>query len=98
MKIVPKKDIKIPIKSSIIIDLEYELNNVDFSNSLKRISSYYNVVNILKGWTEYDDGSITEEQLWFLINYLQDSTMELRECYFNMIEMLEEGRYSDASV
>lgn len=88
---------RIPIKDSIIIDLKYELDNVDFSNDLEEIKSYYFIVSKLDEWTEYDDGSITEEQLMLLINYLQESMAPLNESYFNMIEMLESGRYPDAT-
>ena len=80
---------RIPIKDSIIIDLKYELDNVDFSNDLEETKSYYFIVSKLDEWTEYDDGSITEEQLMLLINYLQESMLPLSESYFNMIEMLE---------
>lgn len=88
---------RIPIKDSIIIDLKYELDNVDFSNDLEEIKSYYFIVSKLDEWTDYDDGSITEEQLMLLINYLQESMTPLNESYFNMIEMLESGRYPDAT-
>ena len=50
----------------------------------------------LDEWTDYDDGSITEEHLMLLINYLQESMLPLSESYFNMIEMLESGRYPNA--
>ena len=43
-----------------------------------------------------DFGCITEEQLMLLINYLQESTTPLSESYFNMIEMIETGRYPNA--
>ena len=87
---------RIPIKDSIIIDLKYELDNVNFSNDLEEIKSYYFIVSKLDEWTDYDDGSITEEQLMLLINYLQESMLPLIESYFNMIEMLESGRYPNA--
>lgn len=95
MKIEPN-DNRIPIKDSIIIDLKYELENVDFANSVEETKSYYYIVSKLEEWQDYDDGSITEEQLMLLINYLQDSLTPLNECYFNMIDMIETGRYSDA--
>lgn len=95
MKIEPN-DNRIPIKDSIIIDLKYELENVDFANSIEETKSYYYIVSKLEEWQDYDDGSITEEQLMLLINYLQDSLTPLNECYFNMIDMIETGRYSDA--
>lgn len=87
---------RIPIKDSIIIDLKYELDNVNFSNDLEEIKSYYFIVSKLDEWTDYDDGSITEEHLMLLINYLQESMLPLSESFFNMIEMLESGRYPNA--
>ena len=87
---------RIPIKDSIIIDLKYELDNVDFSNSIEETKSYYFIVSKLEEWQEYDDGSITEEQLILLVDYLQESTNSLNECYLEMINMIESGRYSNA--
>lgn len=87
---------RIPIKDSIIIDLKYELDNVDFSNSMEETRSYYFIVSKLEEWQEYDDGSITEEQLTLLVDYLQESTIPLSECYLEMINMIELGRYSNA--
>lgn len=92
---IEQNDNRIPIKESIIIDLKYELDNVDFADSLEETKSYYYIVSKLEEWKDCDDGSITEEQLILLINYLQDSTNPLNECYFNMIDMIETGRYSD---
>ncbi len=89
---------RIPIKDSIIIDLKYELDNVDFTNSIEETKSYYFIISKLEEWQDYDDRSITEEQLMLLINYLQESMAPLSESYFNMIEMIESGRYSDAAI
>ena len=90
-------DKKMTIKDSIIIDLKYELDNVDFANSIEETKSYYFIVSKLEEWQDCNDGSITEEQLILLINYLQSSMTPLSECYFNMIEMIESGRYCDAA-
>ena len=43
---------RIPIKDSIIIDLKYELDNVNFSNDLEEIKSYYFIVSKLDEWTD----------------------------------------------
>lgn len=90
-------DKKMTIKDSIIIDLKYELDNVDFANSIEETKSYYFIVTKLEEWQDCNDGSITEEKLILLLNYLRDSMMPLSECYFNMIEMIESGRYCDAA-
>lgn len=83
----------IPIKESILLDLRYELTFVDFSNKKEDEKSSFYILLKLEEWLDYDDGSITEEQIQSLINYLQDTFEPTQTAYIKMIEMIESGNY-----
>ena len=79
----------ISTKESIVIDLRYEIDTVDFSDSLKEDDSFQFILSILEIWCGEHDNSITDEQLSWLIDYLGNSTIPLDECYWNMIKALD---------
>ncbi len=83
----------IPIKESILIDLKYELDHVDFSNKKEDEKSIYYILMKLEERLDFDDGSIAKEQIQSLINYLQDSLEATSTIYFNMIAMINSGKY-----
>lgn len=93
---VDEKGRRLSIKESLLIDLQYEIDNVNFSDNIEETKSYYFITTKMEEWTEYDDNSLSEEQLNLLINYLQESTEPLQYCYFRIIEMVESGDYSRA--
>ena len=79
----------ISTKESIVIDLRNEINTVDFSDPLKEDDSYQFILSIFEIWCGEHDNSIIDEQLSWLIDYLEKSTITLEECYWNMIEALD---------
>ena len=79
----------ISTKESIVIDLRYEIDTVDFSDLLKEDDSFQFILSILEIWCGEHDNSITDEQLSWLIDYLGNSTIPLDECYWNMIKALD---------
>ena len=91
-----KKERKISIKDNLLVDLEFELNNIDLTDKEEEEKSYHFILTKLEEWIACGDESISKEQLWILANYLQDSSSALSECYINMISMIETGDYSKA--
>ena len=76
---------RLSIKESLLIDLQFEIDNVNFSDNIEETKSYYFITTKMEEWTEYDDKSLSEEQLNLLINYLQESTQSLQYCYFEIM-------------
>lgn len=89
-----KKESKILIKEDLLIDLEFELNNINLTDKEEEEKSYCFILTKLEEWSTCGDDSISKEQLWCLANYLQDSTGTLSDCYMSMISMIETGNYS----
>ena len=91
-----KKEVfeKMDLRDSLLIDIGYELDNVDFHDSAACDNSYeYIRTNLLIGWENKaaDEGSINETKKEKILHTLDNKSGDLWNCYLKLIEHLEKN-------
>lgn len=76
-------------KEELILDLKQEVEQTDFDDVKDLDNSYQNIKNrIAEYFRKYEDMSI--DVVVDLVNILNNTSKDLRESYFLMIDYLEE--------
>ena len=76
-------------KEELVLDLKQEVDQTDFDDVKDLDNSYQNIKNrIAEYFRKYEDVSI--DVVVDLVNILNNTSKDLRESYFLMIDYLEE--------
>ena len=76
-------------KEELVLDLKQEVEQTDFDDVKDLDNSYKNIKNrIAEYFRKYEDMSI--DVVVDLVNILNNTSKDLRETYFRIIEYLEE--------
>lgn len=76
-------------KEELVLDLKQEVEQTDFDDVKDLDNSYQNIKNrIAEHFRKYEDVSI--DVVVDLVNILNNTSKDLRESYFLMIDYLEE--------
>lgn len=83
------------LRDSLLIDVRYEIDNVDFRNTVACDDSYeYIRTNFLIGWGKKpsNDGSISKTEKEEFLHILDNESGNLLDCYLKLTDYLEKNK------